>query len=76
MGYSRQEYCCGLPFPIPGDLPHPGIEPATSALAGIFFTTAPPGKHTEDIYDLENTLYAIKMIGMCHYVVVRLPNCV
>ena len=27
MGYSRQEYCSGLPFPSPGDLPDPGIEP-------------------------------------------------
>ena len=27
MGFSRQEYCSGLPCPPPGDLPHPGIEP-------------------------------------------------
>ena len=73
MGHSRQEYCCGLSFPILGDLPHPGIESATSELAGRFFTTAPPGKHTEDIYDLENTLYAIKMIGICHYVLFGCP---
>ena len=42
-----QEYWCGLPFPPPGDLPNPGIEPmslASLALAGRFFTTAPPGK--------------------------------
>ena len=26
MGFSRQEYCCGLPFPLPGVLPDPGIE--------------------------------------------------
>ena len=35
----------GLPFPSPGDLPHPGIEPASPALAGGFFTTELPGKH-------------------------------
>ena len=29
MGFSRQEYWSGLPFPLPGDLPHPGIEPAS-----------------------------------------------
>ena len=75
MGFSRQEYCCGLPFPIPGDLPYPGIEPATSALAGRFFTTAPPGKRTEDFYDLENTLFTIIMIVICHCVA-RLPSCV
>ena len=33
-----------LPFPPPGDLPDPGIEPASPALAGGFFTTKPPGK--------------------------------
>ena len=33
-----------MPFPPPGDLPNPGIEPATPALAGGFFTTEPPGK--------------------------------
>ena len=32
MGYSRQEYWNGLPFPSPGDLPNPGIEPASPAL--------------------------------------------
>ena len=42
--FSRQEYCSGLPFPSPGDLPDPGIKPASPALAGRFFTTEPPGK--------------------------------
>ena len=43
MGFSRQEYWSGLPFPSPGDLPDPGIEPtslASPALAGRFFTTS------------------------------------
>ena len=31
-GFSRQEYWSGLPFPSPGDLPNPGIEPASPAL--------------------------------------------
>ena len=46
-GISRQEYWSGLPFLPPGDLPDPGIEPASlasPALAGGFFTTVPPGK--------------------------------
>ena len=38
--FSRQEYWNGLPFPSPRDLPGPGIEPASSALAGGFFTTS------------------------------------
>ena len=32
MGFSRQEYWSGLPFPSPGDLPDPGIEPGSPAL--------------------------------------------
>ena len=43
MGSSGQEYWSGLPCPLPGDLPDPGIEPATllsPALAGKFFTTS------------------------------------
>ena len=32
MGFSRQEYWSGLPFPFPGDLPNPGIEPGSPAL--------------------------------------------
>ena len=44
MGFARQEYWSGLPFPAPGDFPNPGIEPASPALAGRFFKTVPPGK--------------------------------
>ena len=39
MGFSRQEYWSGLPYPPPGDIPDPGIEPVSHALAGRFFTT-------------------------------------
>ena len=44
MGFSRQEYWSGLPFPSPGDLPYPGIKPAFPTLAGRFSTTETPGK--------------------------------
>ena len=45
MGFSRQEYWSGLPFPPPGDLPDPGIKPASPvALTGRFFTADPPRK--------------------------------
>jgi len=43
VGFSRPEYQSGLPFPTPGDLPHPGIEPMSlmpPALADGFFTTS------------------------------------
>ena len=44
MGFFRQEYWSGLPFPSPGNLPDQGIKPVSPALAGGFFTTEPPGK--------------------------------
>ena len=47
MRFPRQEYQSGLPFPIPGNLPEPGIEsksPVSPTFAGGFFTTEPPGK--------------------------------
>ena len=37
MGFSRQEYWSGLPFPSPGDLPDPGIEPGSSPIVGRCF---------------------------------------
>ena len=43
MGFPRQEYWSGLPFPSPGYLPNPGIEPVPPALAGGFFTAEPLG---------------------------------
>ena len=43
MGFSRQEYWSGLPFPSPGDLPHPGIEPRSPTLQADTLTSEPPG---------------------------------
>ena len=43
MGFPRQEYWSGLPFPSPGDLPDPGIEPVSPGGKGGIFTTVPPG---------------------------------
>ena len=44
MRFPRQEHWSGLPVPSSGDLHDPGVEPTSSALAGRFFTTEPPGK--------------------------------
>ena len=44
MGFPRQEYWSGLPFPSAEDLPDPGIESASPTLAGGFPTTEPPGQ--------------------------------
>ena len=46
MGFSRQEYWSGLPFPFPGDLPNPGIKPRSPALQADALTSEPPGKQT------------------------------
>ena len=48
MGFPRQEYWSGLPFPSPGDLPDGGIEPASPvppALQADSLPSEPPGKH-------------------------------
>ena len=44
MGFSRQEYCCGLPFPSPGHLSNPGIKPGSSKLQADSLLSEPPGK--------------------------------
>ena len=58
MGFPRQEYWSGLPFPFPGDLPNPRIELASPALAGKFFTTEPPGNiffhYWREAFDIGN----------------------
>ena len=44
MEYSRQEYWSRLPFPAPGDLPYPGIEPGSPALQADSLLSEPPGE--------------------------------
>ena len=44
MGFSRQEYWSGLPFPSPGDLPDPGIVLGSPALPADVLPSEPPGK--------------------------------
>ena len=44
MGFFRQEYWSGLPFPSAGDLPDPGIEPRSPALEADTLTSESPGK--------------------------------
>ena len=50
MGFPRQEYWSGFPFPPPEDLPHPGIKLTSPALAGGFLTTEPPEKPHPRLY--------------------------
>ena len=51
MGFSRQEYWRGLPFPSPGDLPDPGIKPRSPTLQADALTSEPPG--TMSVYKHE-----------------------
>ena len=44
MGFSRPESWSGYPFPSPGDLPNPGIEPRSPALQADSLSAEPPGK--------------------------------
>ena len=53
MGFSRQEYWSGLPFPSPGDLSDPGFEPGSPALEADALTSEPPGN---TIYLLNNVI--------------------
>ena len=48
MGFSRQECWSGLPFPSPGDLPDPGIEPGSPTLQADTLPSKPPGNQTWD----------------------------
>ena len=48
MGFSRQEYWSGLPFPSPGDLPDPGIESRSPTLQADALTSEPPGKPSNE----------------------------
>ena len=56
IGFPKQEYWSGLPFPPPGDLPDPGIECVSPSLAGRFFTTEPPGKPHSLSYGMQSDL--------------------
>ena len=67
MGFSRQEYWSRLPFPLPGDLPDPGIEPASlasPALEGRFFTTVP-----SLLLILYYTIFSLKAPCLIHHVI-------
>ena len=44
MGFFKQEYWSGLPFPSPGDLPNPGIKPRSPTLQADSLPSEPPGK--------------------------------
>ena len=53
MEISRQEYWSGLPFPSPGDLPDPGIEPGSPTLQADALPSEPPGKPIQGVLSLK-----------------------
>ncbi len=59
MRFPRQEYWSGLPFPSPGDLPNPGIEPGSPALQADALPSEPPGKPTVGLMQLKYILKTI-----------------
>ena len=63
MAFPRQEYWSGLPFASPGDLPGSGIESASLASTGRFFTTEPPGKPLSAQYLSSIILIVVAMIS-------------
>ena len=63
MEFSRQEYWSRFQFPTPGDLPEPGIEPASPALAVRFFTTEAPGKSTNQPGDMTTKILGKDCLG-------------
>ena len=69
MGLSWQEYWSGLPFPSPGNLRDPGVEPTSPALAGKFFTTESPGKTqyhlTELFFELDELIFIKQGLEHC-----------
>ena len=75
MRFSKQECWSGLPFPSPGNLPNPGIEPGSPALQADTLLSEPPGKplyiHTHAYYALKwdsNNPYLIGMAWMNTYI--------
>ena len=64
MGFSRQECWSGLPFPSPGDLSNPGVEPRSPALQADALPSEPPGNGiTQQAYHQKNP------VSICHHII-------
>ena len=74
MGVSRQKHWSGLPFPSPGDLPDPGIEPGSAAFQADSLLSEPPGKSKNFIFlsfPPECYLFKAMTVSLVHY---RIPE--
>ena len=75
MGFSRQECWSGLPFPSPGDLPDPGIEPRSPALQADALPSEPPGKPTTYMLGEHNIhMYSLRKIFRYFNIHLLLPS--
>ena len=70
MGFSRQEYWSGFPFPSPGKLPDPGIKPRSPALEADALTSEPPGK------PLLSAKRKVKFLSKVIFKILELEGCV
>ena len=66
MGFSRQEFWSGLPFPSPRDLPNPGIEPGSPTLQVDALPSEPPGKPNMDATRDFHTKWSRSEKKWCH----------
>ena len=74
VGFPRQEYWHKYPFPSPGDLLEPGMEPTSPVLAGRFFTTEPPGIGCINQYVEEKVKFRDENYRICGYQVAAGSN--
>ena len=64
MDFSRQEYWSGLPFPSPGDLPDPEVEPRSPALWADSLPSEPPEKPNQWVGDPANDVRPLPITGL------------
>ena len=64
MEFSRQEYWSGWPFPFPGDLPNPGVEPGSPALQADSLLSKQPGKSASPLFKIYSSNSSNKHFGM------------
>ena len=69
MGFSRHEYWGGLPFPTPGDLPDPGIEPASLASPALQIHSTSTTREAHILL-----IYMLLIINVYNYIFLRCAN--
>ena len=72
MGFSRKEYWNGLPFPSPGDLPNPGIEPGLPTLQADSLQSEPPRNYPLLYYWNKDTFFPLRTQVVLAYVTMEL----